>query len=374
MRRLLLLLALPLLLAPCAQAWTWPVSGRVLRPFSFDRASPYAAGQHRGVDLAGAPGEAVLAAAAGVVSFAGTVPESGKTVALETADGWSVTYTHLGAIAVRTGQAVAEGEPVGTLAAADPGGGPPFVQLGIRSATDPQGYVDPLGLLPPRPETVSAPPPAPPPAPEPAPPVAAGAAAPPPSVAAPAAPAPPDAGGAEGAAPPAPVALPAAVDGAAPAGPAAATVGQAAPPPPARPGRRRPPRPLARPPARPVRPLRPSRRPRRRSARPIRRARPMRSVGRSPRRRCPPRWPPGQRRPSRRPRRRRRPPRRFACVLPRTARRRFAPRVLRLPPPAGRGRPRRPVARSHSRPCSSARSRLRSRSSRGGESCRDPLV
>ena len=41
---------------PMAQAWTWPVNGPVLRPFSFDRAHPYAAGQHRGVDLAAPAG------------------------------------------------------------------------------------------------------------------------------------------------------------------------------------------------------------------------------------------------------------------------------------------------------------------------------
>ena len=56
MRRLAVLLvcacALPV---SAARAWTWPVDGPVLRPFSFDHAHPYAGGQHRGVDL-GAPG------------------------------------------------------------------------------------------------------------------------------------------------------------------------------------------------------------------------------------------------------------------------------------------------------------------------------
>src|SRR3954469_6029132 len=71
-RRLAVLLmcacALPV---SAARAWTWPVDGPVLRPFSFDHAHPYAGGQHRGVDL-GAPGGAQgLAPAAGVVSFAG---------------------------------------------------------------------------------------------------------------------------------------------------------------------------------------------------------------------------------------------------------------------------------------------------------------
>ena len=75
------LLALSALVVPAsAAAWTWPVDGPVLRPFSFDRAHPYAAGQHRGVDLGAPTGTKVLAPAGGAVSFAGTVPTGGKTV------------------------------------------------------------------------------------------------------------------------------------------------------------------------------------------------------------------------------------------------------------------------------------------------------
>jgi septal ring factor EnvC (AmiA/AmiB activator) len=60
-------------------------------------------------------GAVVRAPAAGVVSYAGTVPTSGKCVTIETADGWSVTLTHLGSVAVTTGASVVEGDGVGTL-------------------------------------------------------------------------------------------------------------------------------------------------------------------------------------------------------------------------------------------------------------------
>ena len=60
---------------PSALAWTWPVDGAVLRPFSVGP-DPYAGGQHRGVDIAAELGSAVLAPAAGTVSFAGVVPGS----------------------------------------------------------------------------------------------------------------------------------------------------------------------------------------------------------------------------------------------------------------------------------------------------------
>ena len=73
MRRLgvLLIICAWALPVSVARAWTWPVDGPVLRPFSFDRAHPYAAGQHRGIDLGAPGGRAVLAPADGVVSFTG---------------------------------------------------------------------------------------------------------------------------------------------------------------------------------------------------------------------------------------------------------------------------------------------------------------
>jgi hypothetical protein len=157
MRRLLLAAILAaLLLAPIAHAWTWPASGAVLQPFLFDPAHPYAAGQHRGIDVAGELGAQVSAPAAGTVTFAGTVPSSGKSVTISTADGYAVTLTHLGSIAVTKGAAVAEGDGVGTIGGSgDPEVSQPYVHLGLRVAAHPQGYLDPAAFLPPR---VAAPP------------------------------------------------------------------------------------------------------------------------------------------------------------------------------------------------------------------------
>src|SRR5919108_5382640 len=106
---------LVLLVLPLGVAWTWPVSGPVLQGFSFDSAHPYAAGQHRGIDIGSSAGAPVLAPVAGAVSFAGTVPTSGKSVTIETSDGLSVTLTHLGTIDVARGASVAEGAVVGTV-------------------------------------------------------------------------------------------------------------------------------------------------------------------------------------------------------------------------------------------------------------------
>jgi len=148
-RRLVPLVFLALFWTPAAYAWSWPVQGAVLQQFSFDRAHPYAAGQHRGIDIGAATGATVVAPAGGNVTFAGSVPSSGESLTILAPDGYSVTLTHLGTIAVARGTTVAEGEAVGTVG---PSGVPeletPYVHLGIRIASDPNGYVDPLGLLP----------------------------------------------------------------------------------------------------------------------------------------------------------------------------------------------------------------------------------
>src|SRR5262245_51992444 len=187
--------------APAATAWTWPADGPVLQGFALG-ADPYAAGQHRGIDIGGTSGDPVRAPAAGRVSYAGTLPHYGRSLTIRTDDGWVVTLLHLGTLAVARGAVVSEGQTVATLGVsgeAEHDG--PSVHLGIRHADDDHGYVDPAALLPSRavpagPEPVAAPPP---PAPAPAtpPPVEAPATAP-------AAPVP--------AAEPAPVAAPVASD------------------------------------------------------------------------------------------------------------------------------------------------------------------
>jgi len=76
MRRVVLLaLFFAGVLPTTGQAWSWPVEGTVLRPFVFG-SDPYAAGQHRGIDVAGDPGTNVESPAPGEVSFAGTVPRA----------------------------------------------------------------------------------------------------------------------------------------------------------------------------------------------------------------------------------------------------------------------------------------------------------
>ena len=127
-----------------APAWTWPVDGPVLRPFVLGD-DPYAGGQHRGVDIGAPAGTPVRAPAAGTVSFAGTVPTGGKTITIRTADGYAATLQRLGSTSLSPGLAVREGDIVGSVG----DGNEPYVYLGVRKADERNGYVDPLGLLPP---------------------------------------------------------------------------------------------------------------------------------------------------------------------------------------------------------------------------------
>ena len=155
---LLVVLLAALVLSPGAAAWAWPVNGPVLRPF-VSVGDPYAGGQHRGIDIGAPTGSDVRSAARGVVAFAGRLPRQGLCLTVRTEDGWSVTLVHLGSIGVPVGTQVSEGDVVGTIGpSGEPEGTEPYVYLGIRLTADPNGYVDPLTLLPPRQAPEQAPP------------------------------------------------------------------------------------------------------------------------------------------------------------------------------------------------------------------------
>src|SRR2546429_7421927 len=103
MRRFAVVLLCVLALPASARAWTWPVDGPVLRPFTFDPAHPYSGGQHRGIDIGAAAGAPVAAPAGGVVSLAGSLPTNGLTLTIKTADRYSLTLVHLGSIVLHAG-------------------------------------------------------------------------------------------------------------------------------------------------------------------------------------------------------------------------------------------------------------------------------
>src|SRR3954454_17745303 len=92
--------------AAAAGGWTWPVRGQVVTQFR-NGDNPYAAGQHRGVDLAAPVGTPVVAATAGTIVYAGVAGSSGINVAERTSDRrYELSCLHLSAASVQRGQAV----------------------------------------------------------------------------------------------------------------------------------------------------------------------------------------------------------------------------------------------------------------------------
>ena len=156
MRRLLpltaaLLVALLAPAAPALAAWTWPLQGEVITGY-LNGDDPYAAGQHRGIDIAGALGTPVVAAAAGEVRFAGTAGSSGLTVSVRTDDGFDTSYLHLGAAHVRAGERVSAGQRLGDVGTSGVrSAGAPHLHFGVREAGSRHAYRDPLAFLPPPP-------------------------------------------------------------------------------------------------------------------------------------------------------------------------------------------------------------------------------
>jgi hypothetical protein len=124
----------------------WPLDPEpdVVRPFE-PPPQPYAAG-HRGVDLAGTPGQAVLAALAGTVGFAGSI--GGKPVVTVLHGARRTTYEPVVAT-VEPGQHVAAGDVLGRLVTVDSHCFPATcLHWGlVEGRGEDQHYLDPLTLV-----------------------------------------------------------------------------------------------------------------------------------------------------------------------------------------------------------------------------------
>ena len=124
----------------------WPLGPRpdVVRRFE-PPPNPYAAG-HRGVDLAGSPGQAVHAALAGRVGFAGSI--GGKPVVTVLHGDRRTTYEPVAAT-VERGQPVAAGDVLGRLVVTDSHCFPAAcLHWGlVEGDGDARTYLDPLSLV-----------------------------------------------------------------------------------------------------------------------------------------------------------------------------------------------------------------------------------
>lgn len=121
--------------------WHWPLAGsrHVVAPY---RAPAHAYGSgHRGIDLAAAPGTAVLAPADGVVAFRGTVVDR-PLLTIAHADGYVSTFEPM-ASALSPGDVVSAGDIIGAV---DVGGHSAVgsLHVGVRLHG---AYINPLLLF-----------------------------------------------------------------------------------------------------------------------------------------------------------------------------------------------------------------------------------
>ena len=151
MRRLVAVVAIAVVCAPVARAddgrLAWPLRPRPAVTRAFDAPSPKWNRGHRGVDLAGTPGQPVYAAAAGTVVFAGEL--AGRPlVSIAHPGGLRTSYEPVRP-SVRVGQVVAAGAVVGELESGHDGC-PTAACLHWGAMWGPAAradYVDPLGLV-----------------------------------------------------------------------------------------------------------------------------------------------------------------------------------------------------------------------------------
>ena len=94
-----------------------PVESGYISSFFGTRPDPFtgASAFHAGIDFAGAPGTRVLAAADGVVSYAGRDQGYGKLVEVTHGNGYVTRYAHNASLLVEAGRTVRRGDPLALM-------------------------------------------------------------------------------------------------------------------------------------------------------------------------------------------------------------------------------------------------------------------
>lgn len=132
-----------------ADGLRWPVDGAVVTEFRTG-SDPYAAGQHRGIDIAAGLDTVVVAPASGEVTYSGRLPDGGETVTLRAGDKL-LSHLHLATREVKRGDSVAAGEPLGTVGLTGKRSiEQPHLHFSVRDAAT-KKYIDPMSVLTPKP-------------------------------------------------------------------------------------------------------------------------------------------------------------------------------------------------------------------------------
>ncbi|WP_322998166.1 peptidoglycan DD-metalloendopeptidase family protein [Castellaniella sp.] len=118
-------------------SWGWPAGGKIIQGFN---------NTTKGIDIEGAIGAPVTAAAAGKVMYAGNgVRGLGNLILLGHSDGFITAYAHNQSLLVKTGEIVKKGAKIATIGQSDTTS--PRLHFEIRRRGTP---VNPLSYLPAR--------------------------------------------------------------------------------------------------------------------------------------------------------------------------------------------------------------------------------
>jgi lipoprotein NlpD len=128
----------PVAATGAALLWQWPAKGKVTDGFDESR--------NKGIDIAGAEGDAVLAASDGEVVYSGSnLRMYGNLVIIKHNDDYISAYAHNKQILVKQGQPVRRGQRIADLGKTDDGQARLHFQIRYRGKP-----VDPMKFLPPR--------------------------------------------------------------------------------------------------------------------------------------------------------------------------------------------------------------------------------
>ena len=96
--------------APTAGRFVWPTEGKVIRSFDASR---------KGIDIAGQPGQPIVAVGEGTVLYANNMRGFGNLVIIDHRDGLVSAYGHNKVILVKEGQTVAKGQRIAEMGDSD---------------------------------------------------------------------------------------------------------------------------------------------------------------------------------------------------------------------------------------------------------------
>lgn len=118
--------------------FVWPTVARTLSGYDYSAI-------HRGIDIAGAEGNAVYAVDSGVVVFSGWSEFGyGNLIVIDHGTGWQSAYGHLSAAAVTCGQNVGQGSYIGAIGSTGRSSGP---HLHFELQSEIYGKVNPWDFL-----------------------------------------------------------------------------------------------------------------------------------------------------------------------------------------------------------------------------------